>query len=73
MDGDGEGEGEEAARCAFLKWGGTYVDFAPLIPREAVESEYEGCEVHETEKLTELSLETSVTVYNSIGHIRRNR
>lgn len=39
---DGDGDGEEAARCAFLKWGGTYVDFVPLIPREAVEGEYEG-------------------------------
>jgi len=28
--------GEEAARCAFLRCGGTYADFVPLMPREAV-------------------------------------
>ena len=28
-------EGEEAARCDALKWGGTYADFVPLIPRDA--------------------------------------
>lgn len=70
---DGDGDGVEAARCAFLKWGGTYVDFDPLMPREAGEGEYGDCMENKAEKPTELSLETCVAVYNSIGHIRRER
>jgi len=43
------------------------------MPSEAGEGEYGECKVNKAEKLTELSLETCITVYNSIGHIRRER
>ena len=43
------------------------------MPREAAEDKDENCIANKGEKLTKLSLERCVTVYNSIGHIRRER
>lgn len=72
--GDGEAEAE-AARCELLIWGGTYADFVPSRPRDAVgwHGGIVSAVLGEQRKVvmrTKLRLETWVAVYNSICHIR---